>query len=76
MDTGIDIHRVEFRGRPSWREIIPQNDVDEDANGHGAHYTGTISSWNYGVAKAVDLVAVKVLDSNGSGTVSDITPLV
>jgi len=72
IDTGINIHHVEFEGRASWGKTIPQNDVDEDGNGHGTHCAGTIGSRKYGVAKAANLFAVKVLGSNGSGTMADV----
>lgn len=55
-----------------WGKTIPQNDQDIDSNGHGSHVAGTIGSRAYGVAKKADIVAVKVLGSNGSGTMSDV----
>jgi subtilisin len=47
----------------------------EDDNGHGTHVAGTIGALNntlgvVGVAPAVELYAVKVLDASGSGTLS------
>lgn len=51
---------------------MPQNDEDEDGNGHGTHCAGTIASKKYGVAKKANVIAVKVLGSNGSGTMSDV----
>ena len=51
---------------------MPKNDEDKDGNGHGTHCAGTIASRKYGVAKAANLVAVKVLGSNGSGSMSDV----
>lgn len=72
IDTGINVDHVEFGGRASWGKTIPQNDVDEDGNGHGTHCAGTIASAKYGVAKAAHVIAVKVLGSNGSGTMSDV----
>ena len=51
---------------------MPANDVDEDGNGHGTHCAGTIASRKYGVAKAATVIAVKVLGSNGSGSMSDV----
>ncbi|KAJ7658531.1 peptidase S8/S53 domain-containing protein [Mycena rosella] len=72
IDTGINIKHVEFQGRASWGKTIPENDVDEDGNGHGTHCAGTIASRKYGVAKAANVIAVKVLGSNGSGSMSDV----
>ncbi|CCM02972.1 uncharacterized protein FIBRA_05087 [Fibroporia radiculosa] len=72
VDTGIFINHTEFEGRASWGATIPQGDVDEDANGHGTHCAGTIASRAYGVAKAANVIAVKVLGSNGSGSMSDV----
>lgn len=48
------------------------DDVDEDGNGHGSHVAGTIASRAYGVAKAANIIAVKVLGSGGSGSMSDV----
>lgn len=72
IDTGVNIKHVEFGGRAKWGKTIPQGDADEDGNGHGTHCAGTIGSEDYGVAKKVNIVAVKVLRSNGSGTMSDV----
>ena len=72
IDTGINVDHVEFEGRASWGKTIPQNDVDKDGNGHGTHCAGTMVSRKYGVAKAAKVVAVKVLGSNGSGSMSDV----
>lgn len=72
IDTGIHVTHVEFEGRASWGNTVPNDDVDEDGNGHGTHCAGTIASRKYGVAKAANVIAVKVLGSNGSGTMSDV----
>lgn len=72
IDTGINIDHLEFEGRASWGKTIPENDVDKDGNGHGTHCAGTIGSRKYGVAKAANLIAVKVLGSSGSGTMADV----
>lgn len=72
IDTGINIKHEEFEGRASWGKTMPLNDEDEDGNGHGTHCAGTIASRKYGVAKQANVIAVKVLGSNGSGTMSDV----
>ncbi|KLO11075.1 hypothetical protein SCHPADRAFT_855789 [Schizopora paradoxa] len=72
IDTGIYIDHEEFEGRARWGKTIPKNDQDIDGNGHGTHCAGTIGSRKYGVAKAATITAVKVLGTNGSGTMSDV----
>src|SRR5439155_17950500 len=44
----------------------------EDCNGHGTHVAGTIGGDEYGVAKAVELRGVRVLDCNGQGSTSGV----
>lgn len=72
IDTGINIDHVDFEGRASWGKTIPSGDEDIDGNGHGTHCAGTVAGKRYGVAKNANVVAVKVLRSNGSGTMSDV----
>ncbi|KAK9478662.1 peptidase S8/S53 domain-containing protein [Lipomyces japonicus] len=72
VDTGTNVDHVDFEGRATWGKTIPSGDVDEDGNGHGTHCSGTVAGKKYGVAKKANVVAVKVLKSNGSGTMSDV----
>ncbi|KAJ1947916.1 proteinase B [Kickxella alabastrina] len=72
VDTGVNIDHVDFGGRARWGKTVPLNDVDEDRNGHGTHVAGTIAGGRYGVAKGAEVVAVKVLGSNGSGSMLDV----
>jgi len=72
VDTGVNIRHVDFEGRAVWGATMPQNDKDDDGNGHGTHVAGTVGGKKYGVAKKVKIVAVKVLGSNGSGTIGDV----
>ncbi|QLQ82215.1 hypothetical protein HG537_0G04700 [Torulaspora globosa] len=72
IDTGINVDHKDFGGRAKWGKTVPLNDEDVDGNGHGTHCAGTIASKHYGVAKAAKVVAVKVLRSNGSGSMSDV----
>ena len=41
-----------------------------DTRGHGTHVAGIIGGTTYGVAKQVELVTVRVVDSNGNGSSS------
>jgi cerevisin len=72
IDTGTNTEHVDFEGRAHWGKTIPLNDADEDGNGHGTHCSGTVGGKKYGVAKKANIYAVKVLKSNGSGTMSDV----
>jgi cerevisin len=72
IDTGTNIEHVDFEGRAKWGKTIPLNDADEDGNGHGTHCSGTVAGKKYGVAKKANIIAIKVLRSNGSGTMSDV----
>ncbi|MCX7084943.1 MAG: S8 family serine peptidase [Methylococcales bacterium] len=72
IDTGILTTHQEFGGRATWGANFAGDFVDTDCNGHGTHVAGTIGGNTYGVAKGVNLVAVKVLDCAGSGTISGV----
>jgi len=66
VDTGVAQHstlpKVNAVGSHPW----------EDDNGHGTHVAGTICSSEYGIAHNATLYAVKVLEVDGSGTISQI----
>jgi len=67
VDTGILISHGEFEGRAKFG-INYAAGANDDCNGHGTHVAGTIGGRTYGVAKKVTLIAVKVLNCQGSGT--------
>lgn len=71
VDTGIDIKHPEFQGRAKWSANFADS-VDTDCNSHGTHVAGTIGSQHYGVCVDSNLYAVKVLDCNGSGSLSGV----
>ncbi|WFE30582.1 S8 family peptidase [Solwaraspora sp. WMMD791] len=68
VDTGIRTTHTTFGGRASWGTNTTGDGNNTDCNGHGTHVAGTIGGSQYGVAKAVSLVAVKVLNCAGSGS--------
>ncbi|MGW5055285.1 S8 family serine peptidase [Actinokineospora sp. NPDC004072] len=72
IDTGIRTTHSDFGGRASWgTNTVDSNNTD--CNGHGTHVAGTVGGSAHGVAKATRLVAVKVLDCQGSGTLAGVT---
>ncbi len=78
LDTGIDLDhpdlQVNIKGGVN--TINPFKSADDD-NGHGTHVAGIIAGADntvgvLGVAPNASLYAVKVLNKNGSGFISDI----
>ncbi|MFC3505198.1 S8 family peptidase [Micromonospora krabiensis] len=71
IDTGIRTTHTQFGGRATWgTNTVDSNNTD--CNGHGTHVAGTVGGSTYGVAKAVRLVAVKVLNCSGSGSTTSV----
>ncbi|WP_210487056.1 S8 family peptidase [Rufibacter aurantiacus] len=81
IDTGIDLTHPDLtvdvsRSRTFITTGRDANDAD-DGNGHGSHVAGTIAAKNntigvIGVAYGATVVAVKVLNSQGSGSTSGV----
>lgn len=73
IDTGVLATHTQFGGRAvSGYTAINDGRGTTDCNGHGTHVAGTVGGSTYGVAKGVRLVAVRVLDCNGSGSNSGV----
>ena len=71
VDTGIQTNHPQFGTRAAVAyDALGGN--GQDCNGHGTHVAGTIGSTTYGVAKSVQLRAVRVLNCSGSGSTSGI----
>jgi subtilisin family serine protease len=69
IDTGIRIDHQDFGGRASYGyDAVDSDAVADDCNGHGTHVAGTLGGSAYGVAHNVQMVAVRVLGCDGSGT--------
>jgi subtilisin family serine protease len=73
IDTGVMIEHPTFEGRASYGyDAVDGDNEAADGYGHGTHVAGTIGGAEYGVAKGVNIVAVRVLDNNGSGTTEQV----
>ncbi|WDV46696.1 S8 family serine peptidase [Clostridiaceae bacterium M8S5] len=81
IDTGIDGNHVDLDGGKiiGWKDFVNNQTSPYDDQGHGTHCAGIATgegdgNSNYkGVAPGAALVGVKVLDKNGSGSMSDVT---
>lgn len=78
LDTGIDLNHPDLKNNiMGGKSCIPGGKSANDDNGHGTHISGIISGLNnslgvVGVAPESKIIAVKVLNSSGSGTWSQV----
>ena len=78
IDTGIDLDHPDLLvDQARSRSFVPGLASADDDNGHGSHVAGTIGARNnaigvVGVAAGCTLVAVKVLNAQGSGSISQV----
>jgi subtilisin family serine protease len=72
IDSGIRVTHQDFGGRASVSaDFVGDGQNGNDCNGHGTHVAGTVGSSTYGVAKSVSLHAVRVLQCDGNGLISN-----
>ncbi len=73
IDSGVRLSHQEFGGRAvSGIDTIDNDNDASDCNGHGTHVAGTLGGKTTGVAKSVQIVAVRVLDCNANGTTATV----
>lgn len=77
IDTGIDLTHPDLAGNVIANTSCTGSATGNDDNGHGSHVAGTIAALDnstgvVGVAPEAKLIAVKVLNANGSGTWSSV----
>jgi len=73
LDTGIRPTHNEFGGRATiGADFIGDGQNGNDCHGHGTHVAGTVGGGEYGVARATNIVAVRILNCAGSGAFSQV----
>ena len=73
LDTGIRTTHTDFGGRAVGAfTSIADTYGTQDCHGHGTHVAGIIGGATHGVAKAVHLYSVRVLNCAGIGTLSGV----
>jgi len=72
LDTGVYIGHNDYVGRAQWGANFVAGTADDDRNGHGTHCSGTIAGTSHGIAKQATIIAVKVLNDQGSGSYAGI----
>ena len=77
IDTGIDLDHPDLNVDTGRSRSFVREKTADDGNGHGTHVAGTIAArdnsfGSVGVAPGAPVIAVRVLDRNGSGTNSGV----
>ena len=77
IDSGVNTNHQEFdrsRATAGFDAFRASGTAQfgQDCNGHGTHVAGILGGRTFGVAKDVSIVSVRVLDCNGSGSVSNV----
>jgi subtilisin family serine protease len=78
IDTGVDFDHPDLNVDVTRSRTFVSGTLNaDDGNGHGTHVAGTIAAKNntigvVGVAAGASVVAVRVLSSSGSGTISGV----
>ncbi|KAJ3104174.1 serine protease [Phlyctochytrium bullatum] len=67
LDTGVRVDHEEFEGRAIFGKDFTGTG-NQDSNGHGTHVAAIAAGKTFGVAKKANIIAVKVLGKDGTGT--------
>lgn len=69
MDTGMALHPALLGRALLFRDFVNDRPEFYDDNGHGTHVCGVIAGKNFGIARACNLIVLKVLDETGNGDI-------
>lgn len=69
VDTGVRVSHAIFGGRAT--EGFSFTDTAADGDGHGTHVAGSAAGAKFGVAQNANIIAVKVLGDDGTGSSSN-----
>ncbi|KAG0217228.1 hypothetical protein BGX33_011106 [Mortierella sp. NVP41] len=72
IDSGVYEDHADFNGRATTITNFVYGEGSGDICGHGTHVAGIVAGHRYGVAKSARINAVKVLDSEGHGSTSQV----
>ncbi|KAI8799944.1 peptidase S8 and S53 subtilisin kexin sedolisin [Cladochytrium replicatum] len=67
LDSGISTAHSEFGNRATFGATFSSSGI-QDGAGHGTHVAATAAGRTFGVAPSANLIAVKVIDNDGSGS--------
>ncbi|CAH1782447.1 unnamed protein product [Owenia fusiformis] len=69
VDSGVRYTHEEFCGRvETGKNFVNIGSSADDDNGHGTHVAGTAAGQKTGVARNANIIPVKVMNAQGSGT--------
>ncbi|HET6290320.1 MAG TPA: S8 family peptidase [Amycolatopsis sp.] len=73
IDSGVDPAHPDFDGRVKpGKDFLDGGTDTTDTNGHGTYLAGVAASRTFGVAKAAQIVPVRVIDAQGGGATDKI----
>lgn len=73
IDSGVDAAHPDFGGRVKpGKDFLNGGTDTADTNGHGTYLAGVAASRTFGVAKAAQIVPVRVIDAQGGGATDKI----
>ncbi|KAJ3179376.1 hypothetical protein HDU87_002985 [Geranomyces variabilis] len=73
IDSGVLLNHTEFTPNRARAGVsFASGGSTDDIVGHGTHVAGTIAGQTVGVAPSASIIAVKVIDNDGSGPASNV----